>query len=51
MILNKPGETFEYEGGKLMIGDQIIANGKSVYEGLFGTITEIRDGKDKETEN
>lgn len=31
MILNKPGETFEYEGRKLMIGDQIIANGKSVY--------------------
>lgn len=51
MILNKPGETFEYEGRKLMIGAQIIANGKSAYEGLFGAITEIRDGKDKETEN
>lgn len=51
MILNKPGEIFEYEGRKLMIGDQIIANGKSAYEGLFGTITEIRDGEDKETEN
>lgn len=51
MILNKPGETFEYEGRKFMIGDQIIANGKSVYEGLFGTITETRDGEDKETEN
>lgn len=51
MILNKLGETFEYEGRKLMIGAQIIANGKSAYEGLFGAITEIRDGKDKETEN
>lgn len=51
MILNKPSETFEYEGRKLMIGDQIIANGKSAYEGLFGAITEIRDGIDKETEN
>lgn len=51
MILNKPGEIFEYEGRKLMVGDQIIANGKSAYEGLFGTITEIRDGEDKETEN
>lgn len=51
MILNKLGETFEYEGRKLMIGAQIIANGKSAYEGLFGTITEIRDGEDKETEN
>ena len=51
MILDKPGETFEYEGRKLMIGDQIIANGKSAYEGLFGAITEIRDGIDKETEN
>lgn len=43
MILNKLGETFEYEGRKLMIGAQIIANGKSAYEGLFGVITEIRD--------
>lgn len=51
MILNKPGETFEYEGRKLMIGDQIVANGESEYDGLFGTITEIRDGEDKETEN
>ena len=51
MILNKPGETFEYEGRKLMVGDQIVAIGESEYEGLFGTITEVRDGDDKETEN
>lgn len=51
MILNKPGEIFEYEGRKLMIGDQIVANGESAYSGLFGTITEIRDGEDRETEN
>ena len=51
MILNKPGEIFECEGRKLMVGDQIAANGESAYNGLFGTITEIRDGEDKETEN
>lgn len=51
MILNKPGQTFDYEGRKLMVGDQIVANGESEYEELFGTITEIRDGEDRETEN
>lgn len=51
MILNKPGEIFECEGRKLMVGDQIVANCESAYNGLFGTITEIRDGEDRETEN
>lgn len=51
MIINKHGEAFEYEGTAYRIGDQIVGNEQSEYRGLFGTIIEIRDGKDKETEN
>lgn len=51
MILDKAGAIFEYESRKFMVGDQIVANGESAYEGLIGTITEIRDGEDKDTEN
>ena len=51
MIINKNGEIFEYEGTMYRIGDQIVGNEQSEYRGLFGTITEIRDGKDQETEN
>lgn len=51
MIINKHGEAFEYEGTIYRIGDQIVGNEQSEYSGLFGTITEIRDGKDKDTEN
>lgn len=51
MIINKIGEMFEYEGTTYRIGGQIVGNKQSEYEGLFGTITEIRDGKDKDTEN
>lgn len=51
MIINKHGEAFEYEGTIYRIGAQIAGNEQSEYKGLFGTITEIRDGKDKETEN
>lgn len=52
MILNKSNETFEYEGTKYRIGDNIVATEVSgEYEGLIGYITEIRDGDDKDTEN
>ena len=51
MILNKAGQTFEYEGKSYMVGAEIIGPDESEYEGLFGVITEIRDGADKETEN
>ena len=51
MIINKPGEPFEYNGTIYRIGGQIVGNKQSEYEGLYGIITEIRDGEDKETEN
>ena len=51
MILSAKGESFKYKGKSYTIGEQIIANNKSAYDGLIGIITEIRDGKDKETGN
>ena len=51
MILSKSGETFKYDGYIYTIGEQIVANSQSEYEGLVGSIIEIRDGCDKETEN
>lgn len=51
MILSSEGQTFEYDGKTYTIGEQVAANDQSEYEGLVGTITEIRDGDDKETEN
>lgn len=50
MIYNKKGEVFEYEGKAYMIGEEIYAVA-SAYRGLLGTITEIRTGNDRETEN
>ena len=51
MILNENGKSFVYDGITYSIGDVIIATDASEYEGLVGTIIEIRDGEDKETEN
>ena len=51
MILDRIGAAFYYEGKKYVVGEQIVANDASEYEGLFGRILEIRDGDDKETEN
>lgn len=51
MILDRIGSAFYYDGKKYVIGEQIIGTDQSEYEGLFGVITEIRDGEDKETEN
>ena len=51
MILRENGTRFYVEGKVLTIGGRISANGESEYEGLFGTITEIRSGADRETEN
>ena len=51
MILDRIGAKFHYNGVTYTVGDLIIANAESEYEGLFGTITEIRDGDDRETEN
>lgn len=51
MIINQIGAKFEYEGTTYVIGAPIVGTPESEYEGLYGTITEIRDGEDKETEN
>ena len=51
MILRENGTRFCAEGKVFTIGGRISANGESEYEGLFGTITEIRSGADRETEN
>ena len=51
MILNRNGATFTYDGITYRIGDRVIATGESAYEGLFGTILEIRTGNDKSTDN
>ena len=51
MIINRIGAEFEYDGTTYVIGAPIVGTPESEYEGLYGTITEIRDGEDKETEN
>ena len=51
MILNEHGKSIEYDGVTYAIGDVIIGTDASEYEGLAGTIIEIRDGEDKDTEN
>lgn len=51
MILNQQGDVFEYNGISYKIGDEIYVTYRNKYEGLFGVILEIRDGKDKDTGN
>ena len=51
MIINREGKTFHYNGKKYHVGDRVRVLEGDDYAGLIGTITEIRDGEDKETEN
>lgn len=51
MFMNRTGAVFEYEGTKFIVGQPVVGTDQSAYEGLYGFITEIRDGEDKETEN
>ena len=51
MHINKPGAEFLYNGITYRVGDKIIGSDQSEYAGLIGSILEIRDGDDKETEN
>ena len=51
MIIKEMGKEFYYEGNRYYVGQVVCANNESVYEGLVGKITEIRDGEDKDTEN
>lgn len=50
MFINRVGAQFQCEGVTYTIGGKVCANDASDYEGLYGTITEIRDGDDRETE-
>ena len=49
MFMNRVGAQFQCEGVTYTIGGKVCANDASDYEGLYGTITEIRDGDDRET--
>lgn len=51
MILSKPGESIQWGNMTFAVGEQVYATNTSEYHGLIGTITEIRDGDDKDTEN
>ena len=46
MILVNRGEAYIYADVTYRIGDSVVANDTSPYQGLFGIITEIRCGKD-----
>ena len=51
MIVNRPNQKYEHLGVTYAIGAAVMATEASEYRGLYGTITEIRDGSDRETEN
>ena len=51
MIINEQGAKYETEGKTFVIGEPIYVTDESDYKGLFGIVTEIRDGEDKETDN
>ena len=51
MIYNKHGQVFICDNGTFIIGGSVIATDESEYQGLYGTITEIRTDEDRETEN
>lgn len=51
MILNVKGDIFKVGETKYVVGDEIAAAKTSPYYGFIGVITEIRTGKDRETDN
>ena len=51
MILKNKGETYMQKNVTYKIGQEILDVEDGPYCGLIGTITEIRTGKDKETNN
>lgn len=51
MIINQEGMRYTYNGMTYTVGAAVMATEASEYRGLYGTITEIRDGSDRETEN
>ena len=51
MILKTNGKAYTIDGRTYIVGSEIAAVPENPYYGLIGTITEIRTGKDKETDN
>ena len=51
MILTEQGAKYETEGKKFVIGEPVYVTDESDYKGLFGIVTEIRDGEDRDTDN
>lgn len=51
MILRYPGAEYSHGSVKYAIGSTVMATDQSPYQGLLGTIVEIRDGQDRETQN
>lgn len=51
MILNKIGDTLTVDGKTFAIGGRVYSHWDSDFGGLFGTVTEIRTGTDKDTDN
>ena len=51
MIINQEGMRYTYNGRTYTVGAAVMATEASEYRGLYGIITEIRDGSDRETEN
>ena len=47
MFMNRSGDIFEYGDVIFTIGQMVVGTNQSVYEGLYGRITEIKDGEDK----
>lgn len=51
MLYQNNCDRFTAEGKTFTVGGGVFANGNSEYMGLFGTVTEIRTGDDRETDN
>ena len=51
MVIRKNGAVFCADEKAFVIGGTVFANDESEYMGLYGTVTEIRTGDDRETEN
>ncbi len=51
MIYDKNGQSVELDGVIFTVGMDVRANANSDYANLYGVITEIRTGDDRETEN
>ena len=48
MLYQKEGDRFTVDGITFTVGGKVFANKNSEFTGLFGTVTEIRTGNDRE---